>query len=434
MRKDTLKKLSSVMLSVVIICMAVGIGPSVGKKIELDVMIVDWNNAAREAIDTSIVPAFEKENPNITISVECTHWAGYMEKMTTAFQGGISPDVFQGGAVWAAKMEKFAWALPLDDFIEESPDLNWEDFFPAYREDCVINGKIIGVPYHGDVRPFVYRESLLEEAGVEPPDTWEELEKAAVKCTKRENGRVVQCGYNFFQLGARGFQLHQAFFPFLYQNGGSILNEEETRAAINEPAGVRALEFLNKLINELKVCPSPVGMEQIGGVSPIIIGKAAMTHNVFSPLFADMKQHNPDQYNDLKAKPPLKGPVGRATHAWVDKFFISTQSRHPEESWKFIKHFLSSEQLEKYDRAFLFVPPRRSMAERPFFKNDQRLRVTLKSAEYAHTFPKKSYIFDMFKPMNDAILSTLYGWGNAQDTLNKAAQEINKIIEFHERS
>lgn len=427
-------KLALIGLGVGAICLFIAAASCPGEKIELRTMIVDWNDATREAIDKVIVPAFEKENPNITVKVEYTHWAGYMEKTTTAFQGGISPDVFQGGAVWAAKVGEYGWALPLDDFISKSPDFNWEDFFPVYREDCVIKGKIVGVPYRADVRPFLYRESLLKEAGVKPPDTWEELKEAAVKCTKRENGKIVQCGYNFFFLGARGFQLHQAFLPFLYQGGGTILNEEETEAAINGPGGVGALELVNTLINDLKVCPTPVGMEQIGGVTPIILGKSAMISNSYSVLFGDMKKYNPDQYDDLMAKLPLKGPVKRATHAWVNKFFISSQSKHPEEGWKLLVHFLSPKYSEIYSEAFVCVPGRRSMIERPFFKGDQKLGVALQSSEYAHTFPKKPYVFDMFKPINDGILATLYGYSSAQDALNQTAREINKLIKFHEKS
>ena len=72
-----------------------------GAPVTLSLSMVDYVDETKVALDESIIPAFQAANEGVTVNVNYTSWERYNEEMTTAFAGGVTPDVYQGGAVWS---------------------------------------------------------------------------------------------------------------------------------------------------------------------------------------------------------------------------------------------------------------------------------------------------------------------------------------------
>jgi multiple sugar transport system substrate-binding protein len=154
--------------------------------VKLLVTMADYFDSTKEALEQQILPAFAEIHPEITVDINYTAWNKYNEELTTAFAGGVTPDLMQGGAIFVPQFAYRDWILPLNDFVETAGDWNWEDFMPSTRDDVTIDGQILAVPYRLDVRTLWIRQDLLEEAGYTvPPATWEELREAAKAATKR---------------------------------------------------------------------------------------------------------------------------------------------------------------------------------------------------------------------------------------------------------
>lgn len=154
---------------------------------DFTLMMVDYSDPVRKALDEVIIPMFINENPGSSVTVNYSDWNRYNEEMTTAFAAGVTPDVFQGGAVWAPQMAKRRWAYPLNNFIEGDTDWDWADFPEGLRNDVTVDGTIVGVPYRQDLRTLWYREDLLSEAGFNaPPANWDELREVALATTRKD--------------------------------------------------------------------------------------------------------------------------------------------------------------------------------------------------------------------------------------------------------
>src|SRR5699024_4293935 len=85
------------------------------------------------------------------------------------------------------------------------------------------DGKIYGVPKDKDTIALLYNKELFDQAGVEYPSrnwTWDDLESASQKIYDA-TGKYGYMAYAHDQVG---------YWNFVYQNGGTILNEEGTEA------------------------------------------------------------------------------------------------------------------------------------------------------------------------------------------------------------
>ncbi|MFD9895902.1 extracellular solute-binding protein [Amycolatopsis sp. NPDC059027] len=102
----------------------------------------------------------------------------YDSKIVTALQNSPVPDVFEAQVKidWVRQNQ----VVPLDDLIGPVKS----DFTPALLAANTVEGKVYGIPQAIDTQVLFYRKSLLSAAGVQPPQTVDELIDAAAKLTK----------------------------------------------------------------------------------------------------------------------------------------------------------------------------------------------------------------------------------------------------------
>ncbi len=86
-----MKKLVLV-LSVLSLLVFVGFG-----KTNITVWFAGTSDQLTIAMDDDLIPAFEKVNPDLKLVVEYIPWGELSTKLTTAFAGGIGPDIFMHG-------------------------------------------------------------------------------------------------------------------------------------------------------------------------------------------------------------------------------------------------------------------------------------------------------------------------------------------------
>ncbi|MFP3841235.1 ABC transporter substrate-binding protein [Bacillus safensis] len=148
-----------------------------------------WTGAGEEDGLKALIQLFEEKNKDIPIeNAAVAGGAGTNAKavLTSRMQGNDPPATFQvhGGAelneswVAAGKME------PLDDLYEKE---GWKDKFPKSLIDLVSkDGKIYSVPvniHRGNV--LWYNKKVFDDAGLEPPATFDEFFKTADALKKK---------------------------------------------------------------------------------------------------------------------------------------------------------------------------------------------------------------------------------------------------------
>ncbi len=394
---------------------------SFGQKVTLEVWINDFTPDVKKWMDEELIPAFEKENPDIEINMSYIGWAHHSEKYLTAWAGGMVPDVFEPALEQAAEMVVTGQALPLDEYIESWGQLN--DFFPVGYEPYRIGGKMYCVPFRLDTRTIVYRKDIFEEVGLDPnipPSTWEMLETSAEKLNKIENGRLIRAGFDPSEDPNWNTQL---YMEFLWQNGGEALNETETEAAFNSPEGVEALEFLAN-IKQMVLPPGVATLPQ----SPIPYFATGQTPLLVSGsgVLTQVKKYAPDHIEDVGVGLPLK-KVERVCNSFGGGFSISSKCENPDAAWRFIEFFVRPENMANFCAIYGFTPARESLAKEAPFDTPQ-WQTFLEASKYGKVYIIIPEWWMLCSKLGDEIIQVYRGKKTPKQALDDAAAIWNEVL------
>ena len=139
----------------------------------------------------------------------------------------------------------------LTDRVKNDPAIEWEDIAPFFRDfSATYGGRIYTIPLDGDFHMVYYRTDLLEEAGLEPPRTWEDyLEIAKYFHGKDLNGDGTP-DYGSCISKKRGAQAYwwitSIAAPFIQSQGtgqGAFFNTETMKPLVNNEAFAAALDI-----------------------------------------------------------------------------------------------------------------------------------------------------------------------------------------------
>jgi multiple sugar transport system substrate-binding protein len=192
---------------------------------------------------TVLINAFEKENPNIHVTLVSapTNTDTNRATLATEISGGSStPDVFMGDVIWPAQFGAHQLALPLSNYL---PASYFAQFAPGLIQGASYNGKVYGSPLFEDQGFLYYRKDLLAKEGLSVPQTWEQLESDAAKLQKA--GLVK---YGFVWEGASYEGLTCNFMEYLTDAGGTATNSGYTKATLDSPQAVQAVTFMRSLV------------------------------------------------------------------------------------------------------------------------------------------------------------------------------------------
>jgi multiple sugar transport system substrate-binding protein len=128
------------------------------------------------------------QNPHIEIKVV---WVpgDYMTKLSTGLIGGRGPDIFEANLSSILGSVAAGLVLPLDDLLSGA---DRQDFAPSCLAMNTFKGKLYGIPEVIDACVLYYRPSVLQAAGLQPPQTVDELIAASKALTStRTKGLFV---------------------------------------------------------------------------------------------------------------------------------------------------------------------------------------------------------------------------------------------------
>lgn len=198
-----------------------------------------------EGIRQDTIDAFNEANPDMQIKPTFFQNDAYKTKIKTAIGAGQAPSIIYG---WGGgTLRTYAEAGQVEDltsWFDENPDVKdrlLESTFGA----ATVDGKIYAIPTQ-TVTPiiFYYNKELFDQAGAEPPATWEDL----MALTKTFN----DMGVAPLSLGGQSRWTSMMWLEYLYDRVGgpelftSIYNGEPD--SWSQPAALQANTMIQDLV------------------------------------------------------------------------------------------------------------------------------------------------------------------------------------------
>jgi multiple sugar transport system substrate-binding protein len=346
-----------------------------------------------------------------------------LQKLLTALAGGKAPDIAYQYGSSMANLATSPKVVDLSPIMAQTPSFDWNDFFPAERLATTVNGKVIGVPALVDNLALVYNKKLFDQASVAYPTkdwTWTDFRDAAKKLT---DPGAKQFGWAYVNDGSEDTVWR--FLALLWQANGDLLNADNTKSALDSPAGIKAMQ----LLYDMSVTDKSVYLDKGDGsyLNVFNSGKIAMLWT--GPW--DISSINADVQYGVEILP---ADVSHATIAGPDNYVVLDNGpQQVANAWAFIQWFCSPEVHLAYATATGHLPIRKSETELPAYKAylakypaDEVFVANLDNVTKARpnlpTYPKIS------AALGQAVQSVLLGRAQPEQAIQAASQQIDSIL------
>ncbi len=211
------------------------------------------------------------------------------------------------------------------------------------------------LPLYSQVYGLFYNKALFEEAGLEPPTTWEELVDAAKAITDPEKGTwgIVA------PAGTVNVAMHIQYI-FTAQAGGSPFDKDGNPPDFETAANVTGVrQYLDLLSKDHVMNPSNAQFSDGGqATTEFASGKIGMymaqTGNVAGLRSNGM---DPDQYGVVPVPAPPKGGDTVGSFIAGTNISIFKNTKNKEAALEFVKFMTSEEESEILNKAFGTLPP-----------------------------------------------------------------------------
>jgi multiple sugar transport system substrate-binding protein len=327
-----------------------------------------WNAGHVYQAYEDVVRQFEDDH-GVTVNWQNFQWPDLQTKLQADISAGTVPDlVEQPGGYYAIGMALSDDVLALDPYIEADgkaigfPD-DWQTGSVTPWQN---GGRTYGVQLHLTCNQLYYNTTMLDDAGVEPPTTWDELLRVGETLTTDDRSAMA---------------LNQDYTyspPWMLQNGVRYYDPDAGEFLVPHDAALEALRFQYELIHEHGYSPAPTPSSDYSGPQKLLSAqRAAMI--LTGPW--DILPIDEAGGVDLGIAPPLKGRV-RKTHLAGSGVIIPAKSKNADLAWDLIKRMTTLDVELAVTKESDLTMPRKSWAQASQVKSDPELGAVAAALPY----------------------------------------------------
>jgi multiple sugar transport system substrate-binding protein len=377
-----------------------------------------------EKMMTELKAAFEKENPDVTLTLVDSPFTGFHDKAVVLFQAKKLPDVLLVQVDWVAEFADLGMLEPLDDWIAKEPKSFMDNIPVTFHQKW--RGKQYYLPIESGAVALFYNTEIFKNAGISgPPKTWDEYAAVAKKVTNPE--KKIFATTATLQ-GEPPTNMTYDIYPLILQAGGNLIDEKTNKAVFNSPAGVKAIEWYVDLANKEKVVvPGILSNGEKEKRANFAAGNVAMMFE--GPWgIAIQKQLNPNLKYDIATL-----PTGVTTGTMVRGSLntVTTQAQNKEAAWKFVRWLSGPTGIEMWSKGTGGFPARKDVTDQAWFKEKTLFQAFSQQMQLPNArspFLGMPNAVQMNKIMTTEVQNVVQGKKNAKQALDDAAAEWNKIL------
>ncbi|HEX2036770.1 MAG TPA: extracellular solute-binding protein [Chloroflexota bacterium] len=337
-------------------------GPSAGAgpRRQDGVVLQLWGSygaGEREALLKYYARFADEQAPGLTTEFQIYSNADFMGKLTAALAGGTGPDFTRFKEYQAIDMAARKSALALDGYLSRDRIVKLADFTPQSVEGSKYESKTYGVPHHHQFVMLGWNKALFRAAGLDPergPATIAELRDYARRLTQPAK---QQWGFRLYEFGPPPReQIFNWFMEWVWREGGDVWNRDRTRATLDSPESIQAMQTMVDMIYADKSTIPPPERQ-------LAIESGAL--GMWMPTGAgvlNLKKTAPDLSFGLGSMPRSKQFATQLQH---NTFSIMTNSKLQDLAWQAIAFMCRDDVMQQWqsDPGISTIPVKRALLD-----------------------------------------------------------------------
>lgn len=323
---------------------------------------------------------------------------------------------------WVAEYGAAGWLQPLNAYLEGpdllSDDFDLDDIPQPLQESNAVEGDQLALPWKFNTLTLFYRSDLVAEA----PSDW-----SGWLATAEENTGDGSFGVG---LSLAPADFSELFLDLVKLNGGEFLNEDNTEALFNSREGLKALEFLQQMLQY-----APEGaVNRVWDDNAALMAQGVTATDLLIPYQASVVDAEDSLVQGKVAYatlPPAEagGTSTSKLNTWG--LAISANAQNPEAAYLLLQHLLSPGVMGRIteDGGGSIVPARSSILSDPALQEQfHSFAAAQKAAETAWSYPKIPNIAAIENILATTLQAVLVSSGDLQEALDTAAQQVNQEL------
>ncbi|MFJ4694346.1 extracellular solute-binding protein [Streptomyces sp. NPDC088766] len=386
-----------------------------GKELSGTVTFWDTSNEAEKATYQALAEGFEKEHPKVDVKYVNVPFGEANAKFKNAAGGNSgAPDVMRTEVAWVADFASIGYLAPLDGTAALDAE---SDYLPQAAASTRYEGKTYAVPQVIDTLALFYNKKLLNKAGVRAPASVAELKTAAAKITEKT--------------GATGLYLRGDdpywFLPYLYGEGGDLVDEKSRTVTVDDAAGVKAYAVLKDLVDsKAAITDASDGWNNM--------------ENAFKSGKVAMMLNGPWAIEDVRAGTEFKDaanlgvapvPAGTARQGspqggW--NLSVYAGSKNLNASYAFVKYMSSAKVQQQTTEKLSLLPTRASVYEVPAVADNEMVKFFKPAVDKAVERPWIAQGNALFEPIRLQMANVLSGKTSPQKAAANTGDAYRKLL------
>ena len=187
----------------------------------------DTSQPQQAAVMKSLVAEFQRAYPRVKVDYQSVPVATAQSRFQSAADDGTAPDVLRAEAAWTTDFASLGYLQPLD----QTPlGKDTDEYLKIALASSQYQGQQFGVPEGVSAPAMLCNAALLRRAGAQIPTTWGDLPANAAKTKALGADFLFGPPSGYFTL------------PYLYSQGGDLLDTQEKTIQVNDPPAVAGFQ------------------------------------------------------------------------------------------------------------------------------------------------------------------------------------------------
>jgi len=343
------------------------------------ITVTHWtwtDNPTQQKDYETVLKKFNEQNTNVQVKWDFLPTGiETRQKVLTSFAAGGAPDNSQLSESWLAEFYDGKIIDPCEDRIK-----SWDKGKELYENVLDMSrilpkNPVLYVPNRVLVDMLYYRKDWFDQAGLKPPDSYDDLLAAGLKLAKPgERAAFAMRGGDSNGTG----QLNS----LLYGNGVKIV-DENGKVDHDSPEAIAGCDFFISMYTKHKICQDSAPSDKYPQLfAAFEAGKVAMLHHGLHSWETQKKALGDKVASTMIPKGKVKRFVGAGGHGTC----MYSSSKQKDASW-LVAAYLATAEGAKMFVDWGAAPANKKLAELPVFKDNDFYKVALASQPHWGSSP-----------------------------------------------